>query len=142
MEKINVVVCTNDTEYKVTVKNKLDALDPNTPSGRTAIRHQVLEKLYWQKKGAEFRIIIAEDISDALAQNIADVMKYWQPQFANSAIGKLKHLIARGIVRVPMDEDRIRYGDILREIDVEKIYGKYQEAQVQRNISYLDAPSY
>lgn len=92
------------------------------------IRRQAVEKIYWEKNyDIPFKIIFGDEVSDVLANNIENVMKFWDPRFVTNTTGKLKYLIAHGVIDIPLDDDYIRFGDLARQYDVDGMYENYRK---------------
>ncbi|MBQ3903496.1 MAG: hypothetical protein II744_00845, partial [Eubacterium sp.] len=72
MEKINVVVCTNDTEYKVTVKNKLDDKEFEI-IGYSEIEPNAKTRVLGYVPDVVIFVVNSEDIDNQLVDFIEDM---------------------------------------------------------------------
>ena len=118
-----------DRYIAISVKENRREFDPKkNKKYEQLIRRQAVEKIYWEKNyNIPFRIIFGDEISNVLANNIENVMKFWDPRFVTNTVSRLKHLIAHGVISVPLDDDYIRFGDLARQYDVEGLYEAYRE---------------
>ena len=87
------------------------------------IRRQEVEKRYWESRDIVFRIVFADRINDVLCANVRNVMRYYPVELAVGKEGKLKHLIARKVIRIDnIDRDYIPFAVLAKELDVERIF--------------------
>ena len=89
---------------------------------------QAVEKIYWERNyGIPFKILFGDEVSDVLANNIKNIMHFWDARFITNKVSKLKFLLAHGVIDVPMNEDYIRFGVLAEQYDVETMYETYRD---------------
>lgn len=119
------------TQTAFSVKWTEDLFDENSPRYRgrrkkyiSMINRQNIERIYWSRMGADFRIVTREMLDRKYASNIAFVMGYYSSACVVNTHQKLLYLIAHRIIDVPMDEGYIQPGRLLNEvdIDVDRVY--------------------
>ena len=92
------------------------------------IRRQAVEKIYWEKSyDIPFRILFGDEVSVVYANNVENIMKFWDHRFVTNDISKLKYLMAHGVIKCPLDDDYLRFGDLSRRYDVEAMYEAYRK---------------
>lgn len=123
-----LVQMTGDRYCAVSVKENRSEFDPKNPDYAKLVRRQAVEKIYWEKNyDIPFKIIFGDEVSNVLANNIENVMKFWDPRFVTNTASKLKYLIAHGVIDIPLDDDYIRFGDLARQYDVDGMYENYRK---------------
>ncbi len=120
---------TDGSFLAVSVKRSRNQFDPTKKSYEKLARRQIVERIYWENHNIPFRILFGDDIDDILAANIQDVMRFYPVDMVTDKISKLKHLLARQVLRVRMDRERIPYALLADDIDVEGLYEAYRTAE-------------
>lgn len=107
----------------ISVKPSEDVFHVKGKRLASLVCRQEVEKKYWEARNIIFRIVFADDINDVLYANIRNVMRYYPIEMAVGKEGKLKHLIARKVIRVDnIDRDYIPSAVLAKELDVEKMF--------------------
>lgn len=110
----------------ISVKPNASVFDLSTKNGnRNFVRNEV-EVRYWARQGVDHIVVYSDQIGIDYANNIRDVMSYWEEKWINDAVGMLMHLIARHIIRIPLDKGRIPFKQIASSIPVEEYYEIYR----------------
>ena len=123
-----VVQMDGDRFVAISVKENRSEFDPGNPEYAKLVRRQAVEKIYWGKNyNIPFRILFGDDVSNVYANNIDNTMKFWDPRFVTNTTSKFKHLIAHGVIDIPLDDDYLRFGDLSRQYDVEELYEAYRK---------------
>lgn len=119
------------TQRAYSVKWTKNVFDPENRAyrgreGRYAslINRQYLEKLYWDSKGVDFRIVTREQLDRKYAANIEFAMSYYTELSVVNTHHKLMYLIAHHIIDVPMDQGYLNPAKLLREsrVDIDTTY--------------------
>ena len=119
------------TQTAFSVKWSEDVFDENSPQYRgrrkkyvSLINRQNIEHVYWDRMGADFRIVTREMFDRKYVSNIAFVMGYYNSDYVVNTHQKLLYLIAHRIIDVPMDKGHIQPARLLDEvdIDVDRVY--------------------
>lgn len=114
---------TDGSYVAISVKSSRKEFDQTKRRYDSLVRRQTVEKLYWENMSVPFWILFADEIDNTETRNIKAIMKYWPAYYCVDRIGRLKHLIAHRVIDVSMDKP-IRYGDLAREIDVDRLFAK------------------
>lgn len=90
------------------------------------INRQNLEEHYWARFNIPHHIVFSDDIDINYANNIKDVMQYWDTQWVRQPVEMLMHMIAHKAIQIRMDQGRLQFRKIAESIPVEEIYETYQ----------------
>ena len=120
-----LVQMTDDRYCAVSVKENRSEFDPKNPNYAKLVRRQAVEKIYWDKNyNIPFRILFGDEVSAVYANNVENIMKFWDHRFVTNDISKLKYLMAHGVIDVPLNDDYLRFGNLSRMYeDYRKEYG-------------------
>lgn len=123
-----LVQMTGDRYCAVSVKENRSGFNPKNPDYAKLVRRQAVEKIYWDKNyNIPFRILFGDDVSTVYANNVENIMKFWDHRFVTNNISKLKYLIAHRVLVFPLNDDYLRFGDLSRQYDVEAMYEDYRK---------------
>ena len=113
----NPVVMTTDFlvtrangEIAISIKSDLKSFKANN----RAIEKAYIEKKYWERQGVPFYLLTKEDMNRAMADNIRNVVAFYNADFFPDAISLLKKLIARKLIAVDMTKP-INFRNLLHE---------------------------
>ena len=121
-----LVHMTDDTYRAISVKqNRKIFADKGSPSYVRLINRQGVEKTYWESHCIPWQIVYSEDIDPVRVANIEAVMLFWDSTYVNNRTSMLKHLIAHGVIWVPMDKP-IAFAAMADELkEVDRLYADY-----------------
>lgn len=121
----NLVTMT--TDFLVTYKDKTEVAynvkaNSSIKSNRRYIEKINIEKIYWEKRNVELKIIFKDDLNDSLINNIRFASPYYNlsSQANPDNITILKHLIIRKEINIDLNQ-RLNYLNLIniyrKEID-------------------------
>ena len=118
----------DDTYRAISVKpDRQIFADKDSRSYAKLINRQGVEQVYWESHGIPWDIIYSEDIGPVRVANIEAVMLFWDDTYVHDRTSMLKHLIAHGVIRVPMDKP-IAFAAMADEMkEVERLYADYTD---------------
>lgn len=95
------------TDFLVELKNKSIAISVKSDytwiNSRRTKEKMLIEKMYWQKQGVEFKVITNEDINVLMAENIR-TCSYFYDYEGDDDISIIKRLIIRKLIKVDIDK--------------------------------------
>ena len=92
----------------ISVKDKRSTVNE---SSRT-IEKLYLEQQYWEEKGIKWKLIYKEDLNEIYAQNIEEIMYYYNYQYVCDDISLLKYLMANKVILVDMKTNLLNYKEL------------------------------
>ena len=123
-----LVIKKDGTGVAISVKKDRSFLEGRTERDKTTIIRQKVEQEYWERRDILFLPVYSDEIPMIMSVNIQDVMRYWNPNMAVDDVSRVKHLIARGVIGIPMNK-KIRYGDLARDPEVKRLFREYYGEQ-------------
>lgn len=72
-----------------------------------------IEKLYWERRNVEYRLVFKSDVNRTKVRNIMDVVACYDPRSVQDSYGMIRHKIARKEIIVDM-EKQIDYLSLIR----------------------------
>lgn len=97
-------------EIAISVKSSLEGFK----SQNRLIEKAYIEKMYWEKQGVPFRLFAKDEMNRAMADNIRNVVAFYNAEFFPDEISLLKKLIARKLIVVDMTKP-LNFRDLLHE---------------------------
>ena len=73
-----------------------------------------IERLYWERRGVEFRLVFKSDVNRIRVRNIMDVVSCYDPRNIQDSFGMLRYKIAHKEISVDLDK-RIDYHALLQK---------------------------
>lgn len=104
------LVTRTNGEIAISVKSSLEGFK----SQNRLIEKAYIEKMYWEKQGVPFRLFTKDEMNRAMADNIRNVVAFYDAEFFPDEISLLKKLIARKLIVVDMTKP-LNFRDLLHE---------------------------
>ena len=76
-----------------------------------AMKNFAIEQAYWGVKGVHLEVIFSDELNSVFAENIKRCVRYYNAKDIQTPIDAIKHMIARKILKVNMEE-YINYAEI------------------------------
>lgn len=97
-------------EIALSVKNSLEGFK----SKKRLIEKAYIEKMYWETHGVPFRLLTKEEMNQAMADNIRNVVAFYDAEYLPDEISLLKKLISRKLISVDMTKP-LNFRDLLHK---------------------------
>ena len=82
---------------------------------KRAAEKLAIEKMYWQERGVEWKLVFKEDLNTDYINNIRRVVAYYNEVSVHDDASRIKHLIATKAITV----------DMSKPIDYQKLIQQY-----------------
>lgn len=103
----------------VAISSKTDSkiYDPSHRHYTRYVNRLTVERAYWEDyHNIEFLTVFSDTINPIAVRNVRDVMTYWDNTWITDSAGKLMHMIAHHVIKIPLDVCRLRYRELSRKI--------------------------
>ena len=80
-----------------------------------ALKNIAIEERYWQLKNIELEVILADSLNKILADNIKQVIRYYDPLKIQNKVDYVKYLIAHKILKVDMETNYLNFPKLARQ---------------------------
>ena len=85
------------------VKYSRKLLLEKTKHTESMIKKLWIEKQYWQGRDVEWNLVFTDEMNRILAENISEIVYYWNPETVTDKVSLLKHLIARKKISIDLE---------------------------------------
>ena len=97
-------------EMAISIKSDLETVNKN----KRLIEKLFIEKVYWEKQGIPFSLYAKADMNRVKADNIRNVVAFYNQEFFTDEVSLLKKLIARKLIDVDMSLP-LNFRDLLQQ---------------------------
>ncbi len=113
----------------INVKDDRGVYDPQKNRNyKRDIKRLKVEKIYWgMNYGIPLKAVFGNEINSIYVNNIKNILHFYDRRAVTNRVSIIKFLLAHHVIEVPMENEYIRFGDIIRDYDVEGLYEAYCE---------------
>lgn len=97
-------------EMAISIKSDLETVSKS----KRLIEKLFIEKVYWKKQGIPFSLYTKADMNRVMADNIRNVVAFYNQEFFTDEVSLLKKLIARKLIDVDMSLP-LNFRDLLQQ---------------------------